>query len=161
MSKQPVRPAGWFEDIVRRNEDKMLRAAIALMRSKAEAEDAVQDAFVKLFEKAPSFDSEKHETAWLLRVVVNRCKSRLRSFAWKKAAPLLVEYPAQNGEQRELLETVRALPAKYRIVIHLYYYEGYQTKEIAKMTKQKDSAVREQLTRARRMLRKFLEEDEV
>jgi len=161
MGKQSGRPAGWFEEIVGRNEDRLLRAAVSLLRSKAEAEDAVQDTFVKLLEKAPNFVDESHETAWLLRVVINHCKSRLRSLAWKNAAPLPPEYPAQTEAQRELLDTVRALPAKYRVVIHLFYYEGYATKEIAVITKQKDSTVREQLTRARRMLKKFLEEDEV
>jgi RNA polymerase sigma-70 factor (ECF subfamily) len=58
------------------------------------------------------------------------------------------------------METVMSLPPKYRSVIHLYYYEGYSTREIAEMTAQKDSAVREQLTRARRMLKKFLSGEE-
>jgi RNA polymerase sigma-70 factor (ECF subfamily) len=68
--------------------------------------------------------------------------------------------PAENPHQHELIETVMRLPVKYRTVIHLHYYEGYATKEIAAMTKQKEGTVREQLTRARRMLKKFIEEDE-
>jgi RNA polymerase sigma-70 factor (ECF subfamily) len=57
------------------------------------------------------------------------------------------------------METVLALPPKYRTVIHLYYYEGYATKEIAEITEQKESTVREQLTRARRKLKDFLESE--
>ena len=155
-----VMQAERLEAAVARNGDRLLRAAAAIMGGKAEAEDAVQDAFVKLMERAPVFKDERHEAAWLLRVTINRCKDRLRSFAWSRSAPIPADYPAQNDEQRELLEVVRALPAKYRAVIHLYYYEGYATKEIAVMTGQKESAVREQMTRARRMLRKYLEEDE-
>ena len=146
-----------FEETVKRNEDKLFRTAIAIMGGKADAEDIVQDVFLKLFEKQPRFESSEHETAWLIRVAVNLCKSRLRSHWRKKTVPLLETYPAQTDEQRELIETVLSLPSKYRTVIHLFYYGGYSTKEIAEITKQKESTVREQLTRARRMLKDFLE----
>ena len=156
MSKQSHRPEDWAEETVKRNETKMFRAALAIMGSKSYAEDVVQDVFVKLFEKQPVFESFAHETAWLMRVTINLCKSRLRLHWWKKTVPLLETYSAQSSEQHELMETVLSLPAKYRIVIHLFYYEGYSTKEIAEITEQKDATVREQLTRARRMLKKFL-----
>ena len=157
MNNQSDRPVDWVEETVKRNEDKLFRIAIAIMGSKADAEDMLQDAFLKLLEKQPHFESPEHETAWLIRVAVNLCKSRLRSHWWKKSVPLLDDYPAQNDEQQDIIHTVLSLPSKYRIVIHLFYYEGYSTKEIAEITKQKESTVREQLTRARRMLKIFLE----
>ena len=101
-----------------------------------------------------------HEIAWLIRVTVNLCKSRLRLHWWRKTLPLLEEYPAQNDEQFSLMETLLSLPASYRTVIHLFYYERYSTREIAEITTQKESTVRQQLTRARRMLRGFLEGEE-
>ena len=150
------------DDIIKRNYEKMLLTAIAITHSKSDAEDAVQSSFVKLLEKRPKFDSEQHETAWLITVTKNLCKSQLRK---KKTAELtdsmlLQAYPAESAEQHELIETVMSLPVKYRAVIHLYYYEGYSTKEIAAITKQRDGTVREQLTRARRMLKKYLLEGE-
>jgi RNA polymerase sigma-70 factor (ECF subfamily) len=145
-----------MEEIVKRNQDRMFRAALAIMGSRADAEDVLQDVFVKLVEKRPEFESSAHETAWLIRVTVNLCKSRLRSHWRKKTDPLLDSYPAQTSEQESIVQTVSALPPKYRIVIHLFYYEGYKTKEIAEITKQKESTVREQLTRARRMLKESL-----
>jgi RNA polymerase sigma-70 factor (ECF subfamily) len=157
MSNQSNRPVDWMEKTVERNESKLFRTALAIVGGKADAEDVVQDVFVKLFEKQPSFESSEHETAWLIRVAVNLCRNRLRSHWWTKTVPLLDTYPAQTGEQQEIMQTVLSLPAKYRTVIHLFYYEGYSTKEIAEITAQKESTVREQLTRARRMLRKFLE----
>jgi len=66
-------------------------------------------------------------------------------------------YPAQTDKKHEITEEILSLPSKYRIMIHLFYYEGYTTKEIAEITKQKESTVREQLTRARRLLKNFLE----
>ena len=95
-----------------------------------------------------------------MRVTVNMCKSRLRSHWWKKTVPLLDTHPAQTDEQGDLIRAVVALPMKYRIVIHLFYYEGYSTREIAEIAGQKESTVRQQLTRARRMLKEFLQEGE-
>ena len=157
---QSDRPVDWAEEIVKRNENKVYRTAAAIMGGKADAEDIVQDVFLKLVEKHPGFDSIEHETAWLIRVAVNLCKSRLRSHWKKKTVPLLDTYPAQNPEQQNLIETVLSLPSKYRVVIHLFYYEGYATREIAEITEQKESTVREQLTRARRLLKAFLEGEE-
>ena len=146
-----------IEEIVKRYQDKLLRTAIAITGNKADAEDIVQETFIKLFDKNPNFQSEQHETAWLIRVTVNLCKSRLRSHWWKKTEPLLESYPTQSDDQQNLIETVLSLPAKYRIVIHLFYYEGYSTKEISKITELSESTVRQQLTRARRMLKDYLE----
>ena len=151
------RPVDWMEEIVKRNEDKMFRTAIAIMGSKADAEDILQDVFLKLFEKQPQFKSPEHETAWLIRVTVNLCKTLLRSHWWKKTVPLLDVYPAQTDEQQDIMQIVLSLPSKYRTVLHLFYFEGYATKEIADITNQKESAVRKQLTRARLMLKDFLE----
>ena len=157
MNNQSNRPVDLMEEIVKRNEDKIFRTALAIIGGKADAEDIVQDVFVKLFEKQPHFESAEHETAWLIRVTVNQCKNHLRSYWWKKTVPLLDTCPAQTDEQQEIMQVVTSLPSKYRIVIHLYYYEGYSAREVAEITKQKESTVREQLTRARRLLKKYLE----
>jgi len=146
-----------MEEIVKRHENKLLRAAAAITGSYAEAEDVVQDVFMKLFEKQPVFVSEEHEAAWLMRVTVNASKSRLRSGWFKRTVPLLDVYPAQNEQQQSLVQSVLALPSKYRTVIHLFYYEGYASKEIAQITQQSEPAVRQQLRRARSMLKDVLE----
>lgn len=151
------RPVDRIEEIIRRDGDKLFRAAIAITGNKTEAEDVVQDAFVKLMEKQPRFESDGHETAWLVRVTVNLCKNRVRSHRWRKTEPLLDDYPTQNKEETHVMQTVLSLPVKYRAVIYLFYYEGYTAKEIAGITRQNESAVRQQLTRARRLLKDFLE----
>jgi len=147
----------WIETTVKHHENRLFRIAVAVMGNKSDAEDIVQDVFMTLIEKQPHFETPEHETAWLVRITVNACKSRLRSHWWKKKTPLLDDYPAQTNEQHDLLETVFLLSPKYRTVIHLFYYEGYSTREIAKLTAQKESTVREQLTRARRILKGLLE----
>ena len=157
MRNESTCALGCTEETVKRNEGKMLRAAIAIMGGRADAEDVVQDVFVKLFEKLPQFESPEHETAWLIRVTVNLCKTRLRSHWRKLTVPLLDIYPAKTDEQPELAGAVFSLPPKYRTAIHLFYYEGYSAKEIADITDQKESAVRKQLSRARLMLKEHLE----
>ncbi len=120
----------------------------------------MQEAFLRAYEKAPEFISEEHEKAWLIRVTVNLCNSRLRSPWRKRREPLLDSYPAPKPEQRELLGHVLSLPPKYRAVIHLFYYEGYPVKDIAELTGQKESTVRSLLTRARQKLKSDLKEDD-
>ena len=148
-----------MEAIIIKHQNKLYRTALAIMGNKSDAEDVVQDAFIKLFEKHLNFESPEHEAAWLIRVTVNLCKNRLRSHWWKRTVPLLDAYPAQNDSQLGLMQTVMSLPPKYRGAIHLFYYEGYSTKEIAEITAQKESTVRQQLTRARRMLKDYLKGD--
>jgi len=149
-----------MESFVRRHEDRVYRTAAAIMGNAMEAEDVMQDVFIKVMEKSPVFASDEHEKAWLIRVTVNHCRSKLRSPWRKRVEPLLETYPARDAESRELLETVHKLPGKYRVSICLFYYEGYSTREMAEITGQKESTVRSQLARARQMLRGFLQEEE-
>jgi len=162
--KPSNRPGEWRENshqidtAIQRHLNKLLRIAVAITGSKAEAEDIVQDAFLRLYQHQPSLESAAHETAWLIRVTVNLCKNRLRSHWWRTSVPLLDTHPAQNENQQDVMEIVMSLPKKYRAAIHLYYYEGYSTKEIADITAQSETAVRKQLSRARKMLKDMLED---
>ena len=141
-----------LEELIRAHQDTLYRAALAILGDAQEAEDAVQDAFLRCLEKGPEFESPAHEKAWLLRVTVNGCKSRLRSPWRRRTAPLLDTYPAAGPEEQSLMEAIGALPARDRAVLHLYYYEGYQTAEIAEMTGWREGTVRSRLTRARAKL---------
>lgn len=125
MSFQSCRPED-FEAFVIRHENRLYRTTLAVMGNKPDAEDVVQEVFLRAYEKTPEFESEEHEKAWLIRVTVNLCNSRLRSPWRKHREPLLDSYPAAEPEQLELLEHVLSLPPKYRAVIHLFYYEGYR-----------------------------------
>ena len=147
-----------LEEIVTKYENTLYRAALAVLGDVQEAEDAVQDAFLKYLEKAPAFESCEHEKAWLLWVTVNGCKSRLRSPWRARTAPLLESYPAASPQEHEALEAVLALPPRERAAVHLFYYEGYRTAEIAAMTGEPEGTVRSRLSRARVRLRGLLAE---
>ena len=108
-----------LESLIQIHQNTLYRAALAILGDAHEAEDAVQDAFLRCLEKGPEFESPAHEKAWLLRVTVNGCKSRLRSPWRRRTAPLLDTYPAAGPEEQSLMEAIGALPARDRAVLHL------------------------------------------
>ena len=129
--------------------------ALSLLKDAHEAEDAVQDTFLKFLEKAPAeLDSPP---AWLMRVLVNGCRDRLRAAWRRRSVPLWESLPAPEPEERQELEEIFSLPPADRAVIHLFYYEGLSTGEIARLTGQAEGTVRSRLSRARSRLRRLLE----
>ena len=145
-----------LEFLVNTYEDTLYRAALAILGDVHEAQDAVQDAFLRCWERAPEFEGPAHARAWLLRVLVNGCRSRLR-LAWRRVGPLPDTLPAPGPEEGQELEELYSLPPEDRAVIHLHYYEGYSTAELAKMLGCRPGTVRSRLFRARERLRKLLE----
>ena len=153
MRQTSNRPVDW-ERLVTDNENRLYRAALAILGDAQEAEDAVQDAFLKYLEKAPQ--ALDCDGAWLMRVLVNACRSRLR-LSRRTEVPLWEGLPAPGPEERQELEELFSLPARDRAAIHLFYYEGYSTDEIARMTGLRPGAVRARLSRARAKLKRLLE----
>lgn len=160
------------EEVIRRNSDRVYRLAFSLVKSGADADDIYQDVFLQYLRRTPVFDSEEHEKAWFIRVTVNRCKNHWKS-PWTKRQKVLHEEAGPYGkmyvaggvsseggsctetaeESLILIETVKQLPEKYRVVIHLFYYEEMSVEEIGRATGSRASTVRTRLTRARRMLK--------
>lgn len=138
----------------------LLRAALTRIKTPADAEDAVQDVFLRVLAKRPRFRDGEYEKAWLLRAALNRASDirRMR----RDDAPL--EEAAQAADPgpdpSPLLSAVRSLPEAYSAVIHLYYYEGYSIKEIAALLALPAPTVGTRLSRARQRLRKLLKEEE-
>ena len=154
-----VRTNAEIEHMVDEYATMLLRVAYSQLNNRAEAEDAVQEVLLKYIEKAPVFQSAEHEKAWLLRVTVNHCKNRLASAWFRKRAELDEGIPSLDGPEQEVLAAVTALPIKYRAVIHLYYFEGYSTKEIAEILHSRPNTVSSRLSRARALLAKALKEE--
>ena len=130
-----------WEELVQSQENRLYRAALAILGSRQEAEDAVQDTFLAFWEKAP--EGLRDEGAWLMRGLVNNCRSRLRTSRRRETLPLW--------------EELRALPPQDRAAIHLFYYEGFSTQEIARILKCRPGTVRSRLSRARERLRELLD----
>lgn len=147
----------YIEQIIKKYSPSMLKAAFSLLKSTDDAEDAVQEAFIKLITKAPEFENDEHRKAWLLRVTVNISKNMLKS-AKRKNLPLTEEI-AYSEKSDGVLPYVLSLDEKYRAVIHLYYYENYSIKEIGEIMSLSSATVGTRLARGRKMLGKLLKED--
>ena len=144
------------EQLVRAYGDMVYRLAYAQTRSRHDADDVFQEVFLRVVQRCPSFDSEAHEKAWLIRVTLNCLKSHWRA-AWRRHdVPLDDRIPCPAPEERALDDALRRLSPKARAAVHLFYFEGYTAEEIARMGGEKPSAVRTRLTRARAQLRDLL-----
>lgn len=152
------------EELVDQYAGLVYQLAYARTRSKEAAEDIFQDVFLRLVSKRPDFDSAEHEKAWFCRVTVNCANSYWRNPFRRRTQPLdeaeagklSAPGPEENGEG--LSACLDRLSPELRTVVHLYYYEGYSSPEIAALLGKGESAVRMALMRARRQLRDFLEE---
>ena len=128
------------------------------LKNHSDTEDAVQDIFIKLMYSSPEFATLDDERYWLIRVAINVCKNKLKSY-WFKNVDLMDEdvKTYEEAPDKELLNLVLNLPVKYKAVIHLFYYEEYSVKEIAAILKIGESAVKARLMRGREKLKDELE----
>ncbi|MCM1083380.1 MAG: sigma-70 family RNA polymerase sigma factor [Clostridium sp.] len=150
-----------YVSVVKQYSDTVYRVALSYTKKEADAEDVVQSVFMKLFVTDTVFADEDHVRKWLIRVTVNECKNFWKSF-WQQRVDSMEaldgEVSFSSEEKSELYYAVMDLPKKYRVVVHLFYYEGYSTQEIAALLHIRDSAVRNQLVRARKRLKQQLRE---
>lgn len=147
------------EHILNTYGDSVLRYAYTYLHNLDDAEEILQETLIRFLQTAPEFESPRHEKAWLLRVAGNLSKNRL-AYARVRAADELREELA--AEQREDLtfvwDAVKSLPEQYRTAVHLFYHEGYSTKEIAQILHRAEPTVRSDLHRARAKLKELLGE---
>lgn len=151
-------PVEMLVDTYRNN---LYAAAFSVCKNPQDAEDVVQDTFIQYWSQKKEFESEQHIRAWLLRVAINKAKNKNASFFRRNTKPLedyMETLTFQSEESSELFEAVMALPEKYRIVIHLFYYEDYSVNEIAEILKLTPGNVKVRLSRGRLFLRNTLKE---
>lgn len=138
----------------------ILRLAYSYLHNLSDAEDILQDTLLKYIQAAPAFESDGHEKAWLLTVAANLSKNKLQYLRLRQTDELDETLAAQEREDLHYVwEAVRQLPDNYREVIHLFYQEGYSTREISAILRRKESTVRSDLKRGRDKLREILKED--
>ncbi len=161
MAKSLLRTDKEIAEIYSRQVKTVYRVCFAYMKNAADTEDAVSDTFMKMIRSGGGFESEEHEKAWLIRTASNVCKDMLKSW-WRKREKL-EDYEQRQGsgpvEVDETLQAVMALPEKYKTVVYLYYYEGYNSVEISKILLKPQSTIRNYLCEARNILRERLGSD--
>lgn len=138
----------------------VFRLALSYTGNKVDAEDVMQDVFLRLLESQPVFESSEHEKAWLLRVTINCCKSFLTS-AWRTRARALDESASITdtyNEHESVLAAVMKLPEDQRLCVHLFYYEDLSQDMISERTGMNKSTVKSHLFRARAALKESLKE---
>lgn len=149
------------QELFEKYQDNLYIIAFNVCKNAEDAKDVVQDTFIQYYSLKKEFESEQHIRAWLIRVAINKAKNVNHTF-WRRNKVPLEDYMEtlvfQTPESEELFETVMNLPEKYRIVIHLFYYEDYSVREIAGILKLSDSNVKVRLSRGRMLLREQLQE---
>lgn len=149
-----------FTTAVERYLDMVYRLARSSLSSPADAEDAAQETMLRLWNTDTVFQGDDHLRHWLVRVCVNVCRDHARS-AWRRRVVSLEECrePTFSDPTRQnLWDEVSALPAKYRVPLYLYYYEGYSVAEVGELLGLKVSTVQTRLARAREKLKTQLTE---
>jgi RNA polymerase sigma-70 factor (ECF subfamily) len=152
-------PAERAGELLDRYGNAILRTAYSYLHNMSDAEDIVQDTLIQYIRKAPAFENANHEKAWLLTVAANLSKNKIDYNNVRKADELSEELVAEKKEDLAFVwDAVKQLPEKYREVIHLFYQEGYSTKDIAEILKRNESTVRSDLNRGRQQLKNILKE---
>lgn len=150
-----------YTKAVYRNNKRLYLLALSFVGQQQDAEDILQNVFLKLWRSGISYQDDTHLDKWLTRVTVNESKSLLRR-ASRKNVPLdEAEQPLvpEQTEGAEVVAAVMRLPPEQRSVIHLYYFEELSVKDIAGLLHLGQSTVKTRLYRGRCLLRQYLKEE--
>lgn len=150
------------QELIEHYQNNLYVVAFNVCKNPEDAEDVVQDTFIQYHTNKKEFENEQHIRAWLIRVAINKAKNMNHTF-WRQNKLSLEDYMEtlafETPETETLFETVMKLPEKYRIVIHLFYYEDYTIHEIADILKISQSNTKVRLSRGRALLKEALKEE--
>ncbi len=136
------------------------RLCFSYMKNKMDTEDAVQETFCRFYQAMERVKEKEHVKGWLLVTAGNVCKNILKHWwrknrSWQENEETKGRY---DEYEIEMLELVLNLPVKYKTVVYLYYYEGYNSVQIAKLLKKPESTIRTYLQKAKKLLKQELNE---
>lgn len=158
--------SAWFDALYTRYASDIIRVSYFYLGDRGKAEDVCHDAFVSLFVNRPVLEPG-HEKTWLLKVAMNRCRDIWRS-AWVRrvisGSPAFEMIPApdtlgKHMEKAEVLQAVHSLPADFREIFILYYYQGYGISEISGILNLPEGTISSRLSRGRKKLEAILGEE--
>lgn len=150
-----------FREFYDRQVKRVYRLAMVLMGNISDAEDVTQTVFLKAWEKKPDFRDSDHEIAWILTTTRNQCKDIHKSFYRRKRTDLEnapePQVTLETQMDSEILEALQSLTEKYRMVLYLYYYEGYSVRELSVILGRRESTLQTQLATGRKQIKSLLE----
>lgn len=155
MKHTLARPADDLEQVMEAYGNMLFRICLVMLGNGSDAEDALQEVFMKYYGKAPAFTDEEHKKAWLITVTSNQCRDMLR---YRNKHPLaedadIYAYKTADSENSGILDVLVTLPEKFRLVLVLHYVEEYPVKDIARMIGKTPSAVKMRLQKGRKLLK--------
>ena len=142
-----------IESLLQTYGNSLFRLSLVMLRNESDAEDAIQDTMIRYLQKAPNFQDADHEKAWLFKVCTNICHDMLRYRKRHPQVDIDTQYHLTEKEtDASLLDALMELPEKFKLVLILYYVEGYRIHEIAEIIERSPSAVKMRLQKGRKLL---------
>lgn len=154
MEARPVRTEEDLENAFYTYSDTIFGISISMLKNRSEAEDAVQETFIRYYQSDKQFDSDAHKKAWLITVCVNYCKNIL-SFWNRHRHESLEDWHeySEDMNNSEIFDALMKLPEKHRIVMILHYVQEYSVRETAGILNISESAVKMRLQKGRMLLK--------
>ena len=147
-----------IEEIVEEYSNMIMQIAYQNTFNKTDAEDIMQEVFIKVIKNINKIETKEHLKAWIIRVTINLSKDYNKSF-WNKNTTEMDENIAYFDEEtKEVFKEIKKLKPEYRNIVYLYYYQGYKINEISEILKMNQNTVSSNLTRARKELKNILEQ---
>ena len=159
MNKETPHAYDAVETVLQQYGPMVYRLAFSHTGCRADADDVFQEVFLRYIRYRVDYIDEEHRKAWLIRTTIHCSRTLLASAWYRHTVALPTDIRTEMPEKSEVYYAVAALPAKYRTVVHLHYYEGLSVREIGELTGQKESTVKSLLFRARKKLRDALKGD--
>ena len=151
----------FIDEVIDKYSDMVYKIAFSQTKNKEDSDDIFQKVFLQVVKNTKPFQSEEHLKAWLIRTTLNFCK-KLWASAWNRhTVELNIDIPFEMEEQSDLYTFVLKLPDKYRIVIHLFYYEDMSITQISNALNIKENTIKSHLRRGRDLLKEKLQGDEL
>ncbi len=162
IKRAKLKDADAFTELIQSQMQNMYKTARAILMNDEDAADAIQETILVCWEKIGDLKKDKYFRTWITRILINKCYEIIRvnkKVTYMEELPdVFMENDLSNLEWKEAL---RVLDKKYRLVIVLFYSEGFSTKEIAEILKIPGSTVRTRLSRGREQLAKYYGDDSI
>jgi len=147
------------EEAVNHFSDTVYRVAFNMLKNDADTQDVFQEVFLRFIKHSGKYESLEHAKAWIIRVTINCSHDFLRKQRHHLELNAALEISSKDATDRGMTHYIQGLDEKYRIVIHLFYYEQYKISEIADILKKNENTIKTWLARAKKILKEKWEDD--